>query len=41
VGAEKVAIEKDKSTRFARSLLFAGRAKRYLSLPKVFVLALC
>ena len=41
VGAEKVAIEKNKSARFARALLFAGRAKRYLSRPQVFVLALC
>jgi hypothetical protein len=37
VGAEKVAIEKDKSARLARALLFAGRAKRYLSLPQVFL----
>jgi hypothetical protein len=41
VGAEKVAIEKDKSARFARALLFAGRAKRYLGLPQPFILALC
>jgi len=39
VGVEKVAIDKNKSARFARALLFAGRAKSYLSRPQVFMLA--
>ena len=41
VRAEKVALEEDKSARFARALLFAGGAKRYLRRPEVFARALC
>ena len=37
VGAEKSAIEKDKSARFARALLLAGGAKRSPGMAPIFV----